>query len=80
MPQAATSRLRDHAMSVAWTDEKIAEAAEALIAVHGEKAAQQMIDISQDEIRATGNCDAIPHDRIMAEIAARLCRARPVPE
>lgn len=58
----------------------IVEAAEALIAAHGDKASQHMVDIAQDEIRAAGNCDEIPHDLIMAAISARLPLARPLTE
>ncbi len=63
--------------SMAWSPEKIRETAAALVAVYGPKAPQHMIDISQQEIRALGQCNDFPHDQIMLEIAHQLQSAPP---
>lgn len=57
---------------ISWSPEKVRETAAALVAAYGPKAPQHMIDISQQEIRALGDCNDFPHDQIMLEIAHQL--------
>jgi hypothetical protein len=59
-----------------WSDSQVDEAVETLIAVYGDQAIQRLIDITQAEIRETGQCD-IPHDAIVARITSRLSEIRP---
>lgn len=59
--------------STLWSDHQIEETAQELIAKHGDKALQRLIDMTQDEIRTSGNA-TMPHDAIVARINACLAQ------